>query len=253
MKRGFTLIELLVVITILAILAGAALPYIQAYVEESRVAKAKADLEEIARALAVYETREGDYPTDDVSQLTGRYLNKAPIDPWGKQYVVATISGTVYSGGPDRDPSKEDDNIVVPYQPPIALVQVKWLDRNNSGAVDAQNTPDQIQMVFSRMLLNDTAFFSDVLQSEARLNAFFQLSSHANFCDQFASSTAKVLDNGKVLVLEVRTTTVPPATYFTAGSDTIQLKDGHGNTDGGVQDVATNLCIASQVVKILPQ
>ena len=44
MKRGFTLIELLVVITILAVLAGAAMPYVQSYVEEARLAKAKTKL-----------------------------------------------------------------------------------------------------------------------------------------------------------------------------------------------------------------
>lgn len=68
-KRGFTLIELLVVITILAVLAGAALPYVQSYVAESRVAKARTDLEEIARALTVYETREGSYTKGTVEDL----------------------------------------------------------------------------------------------------------------------------------------------------------------------------------------
>ncbi|HPT47515.1 MAG TPA: prepilin-type N-terminal cleavage/methylation domain-containing protein, partial [Candidatus Rifleibacterium sp.] len=58
-RAGFTLIELLVVITILAILVGAALPYVQNYVAESRLSKAKSDLEEIKKALAIYETREG--------------------------------------------------------------------------------------------------------------------------------------------------------------------------------------------------
>jgi len=40
MKKGFTLIELLIVITILAILAGAAVPYVQDYVEDARIAAA---------------------------------------------------------------------------------------------------------------------------------------------------------------------------------------------------------------------
>jgi hypothetical protein len=119
-----------------------------------RVAKAKTDLEEIARAVAVYETREGEYLASDVSQLTGRYLNKAPIDPWGKPYAVATVSGTVYSGGPDRDYASEEDNIQAPYQPPLALVQVKWVDRNNSGRVDGRNASDQVQLVFSRRVSN---------------------------------------------------------------------------------------------------
>ncbi|HNW35800.1 MAG TPA: prepilin-type N-terminal cleavage/methylation domain-containing protein, partial [Candidatus Ozemobacteraceae bacterium] len=60
-KTGFTLIELLVVIAIIAILAGAALPYVQAYVEESRISKAKGDLEEVGKALAIYESREKVY------------------------------------------------------------------------------------------------------------------------------------------------------------------------------------------------
>jgi general secretion pathway protein G len=196
MKKGFTLIELLVVITILAVLAGAALPYVQSYVEESRIAKAKTDLEEISKAIAVYETREGEYAKGDVSDLTGRYLNKAPIDPWGKPYVVATDSGLVLSGGPDRNPTTAEDNIQAPYQPPLALVQVKWIDKNQSGAVDTQNVPDQLQLFFSRKMMDttdpgapsDVASFTNALH----MRSVFELSSIINMDDHFlvASSSS---------------------------------------------------------------
>ena len=89
-KSGFTLIELLTVVAILAILVGAALPYVQNYIQETRISKAKSDLDEISKALMVYETRENSYNDNTVKVLVGRYLNNSPIDPWGVPYVVAT-------------------------------------------------------------------------------------------------------------------------------------------------------------------
>jgi prepilin-type N-terminal cleavage/methylation domain-containing protein len=55
MKKGFTLIELLIVITIMAILAGAAVPYVQDYVEDARIAKCREDLGELRNAIMRYE------------------------------------------------------------------------------------------------------------------------------------------------------------------------------------------------------
>lgn len=279
MKKGFTLIELLVVITILAVLAGAALPYVQSYVEESRIAKAKTDLEEIARALAVYETREGDYPDtptpadpdlSDVSQLTGRYLNKAPIDPWGSAYIVSLNEGIVYSLGPDRDdtaPGKYD-NISMPYQPPLALVAAKWVDKNQSGAFDAQNVPDQLHLVFSRKLNRVTA---DCIT--ANLNAWFQLSPdgdplneediQANFVQSITDAGAYppviLVDNPKTLVLSLKDAFDPTANPISIGAAYIKVDDpkgpdGNATTDpDNLSDKAKNLCLDGQQVKILPQ
>ncbi len=250
MRKGFTLIELLVVITILAVLAGAALPYVQNYVEESRIAKAKTDLEEVARALAVYETREGEYEKATVADLTGRYLNKAPIDPWGKPYEVATNSGLVLSGGPDRLASTTEDNIQVPYQPPLALVAAKWVDRNQSGAVDLQNVNDQLQLFFSRKLMRkedadsptDIASFTD----ETEMNDLFKVSTKEVMSDHFFIGSSTLLDNRKVLILYLATTTAA----FVPGSDSIELNPKPAKF---FYDLATNRSIASQAVKILPQ
>jgi general secretion pathway protein G len=258
-KKGFTLIELLVVITILAILAGAALPYVQSYVAESRIAKAKTDLEEIARAIAVYETREGDYSKDDVSDLTGRYLNKAPIDPWGKPYLVATDSGLVVSGGPDRDTDSEEDNVQAPYQPPLALVQVKWIDKNQSGAVDTQNVPDQVQLVFSRKMLDttDTSLApTDIASFSAGtdLDDVFELSTGEAMSDQFLVASSTVLSNRKVYVLTVLggTALATPDNEFVPGSDTIKLRTTPTNPNY-IYDYAKNKSLTNQAVVILPQ
>ncbi|MBU1107008.1 MAG: prepilin-type N-terminal cleavage/methylation domain-containing protein [Candidatus Riflebacteria bacterium] len=238
-RKGFTLIELLVVITILAILAGAALPYVQNYVAESRIAKAKTDLEEIARALAVYETREGDYKKGTVSDLTGRYLNKAPIDPWGRPYLIATASGLVVSGGPDRDTATTEDNIQGPYQPPMALVNVKWVDRNQSGAVDIQNSSDTIQLTFSRLFAPSTqALFT------TSANTYFNvIGTTTAFATLFAESSAKIVASRTVVY------NVLVNDAFVPGSDSIQIYSNHVT----LLDPAANQCIGSQPVLILPQ
>ncbi len=265
-RRGFTLIELLVVITILAILAGAALPYVQNYVAESRIAKAKTDLEEIARALAVYETREGDYPDtgsdtsdgySDVSQLVGRYLNKAPIDPWGKAYRIDVKAGTVYSGGPDRSFVSSEDNISVPYQPPLALVSVKWVDRNQSGAVDVQNVQDQLQLVFSRKLKPSSGDFV-----ATTINAWFRISPDgvsgttglSDYVDLTTNTPQVLATNKKVVVMSLKQTYDPESTTTTPlspGAAYIKVLSPDAATD--LVDLATNFCISDQNVLILPQ
>jgi len=283
-RRGFTLIELLVVITILAILAGAALPYVQNYVAESRIAKAKTDLEEIARALAVYETREGEYPdvdttglvgadTDgisDVSQLTGRYLNKAPIDPWGKPYTIDLFSGTVYSSGPDRkdtNASDKYDNISVPYQPPLSIVSVKWVDKNQSGSVDVQNVSDQLKITFSRKIARGDAdctttnlatwlFISpdgDPLKEEAITTTFVQASDEAA---PFNNYPPKILTDERTMVLSLKEDYDPGTDPLSLGLAYVFVNDSKGPTAANTDDLmdkAKNLCLTDQKVVILPQ
>lgn len=250
MRRGFTLIELLVVITILAVLAGAAMPYVQSYVEESRLAKAKTDLEEIARALTVYETREGEYTQGDVSILTGRYLNKSPIDPWGKAYRVATAEGIVYSCGPDRNYETSDDNLFYAYQPPLALVQVKWVDKNNSGAVDTQNVSDELHLQFSRKLSCST---NDILTKIAA-GGCFMISTDGvlkrpiqTIVDSTGGNEIRMVASRNVIMKVLKDS----QDAFIVGSSTITVQTGHATLKDMAQQ--PNYCISSQDVIILPQ
>ena len=108
-SRAFTLIELLIVITIIGILAVALLPRITAGPSKARDAQRKADLQQIATALALYaDDHSSAYPWgtttagciyDYTSSLTP-YMTSVPADP----QVSATAgqgAGCTYSAGSD--------------------------------------------------------------------------------------------------------------------------------------------------------
>lgn len=148
-KQAFTLIELLIVITIIAILAGAALPYVQQYVDESRFSRAKQDLNEIRNALMRYEADQNKiYDKPDIRDLVGSYLSKALIDPWGSPYKISSTSSTCYTMGPDSTDNSGDEYKVY-FRPPLALSKAYWEDSNQTGAVDDD---DKLILKFSRPL-----------------------------------------------------------------------------------------------------
>lgn len=120
-QSGFTLLEIMVVVVILGILAAIIVPKIMSRPEQARIAKAKQDIQSIEAALALYKLDNYAYPTTDqglealVKKPTtppipphwkkGGYLQRLPVDPWGKpyQYLNPGVHGTIdiWSLGPN--------------------------------------------------------------------------------------------------------------------------------------------------------
>jgi len=121
MKRtAFTLIELLIIVTIIAVLVAVAMPYYQNYVRDTKMAKAKHELDLVKEALIKFDTFEDrKFRGTDLNLLLGKYLQQLNADPWGRSYEVDPDKGQVKSLGPDHLDPKDD--IIVDYKPPLAL------------------------------------------------------------------------------------------------------------------------------------
>lgn len=98
-QRAFTLIELMIVVVILGLLATVIMPRILDRPEQARRMKAKADIQSIQTALALFKTDTGRFPTtaESLNALVtdpgirgysqSGYLDKIPFDPWGNPYL----------------------------------------------------------------------------------------------------------------------------------------------------------------------
>ncbi len=110
-NRGFTLIEVMVVIVILGVLAALVVPKVMSRPDEARVVAARQDISAVMQALKLYKLDNRRYPsaeqglqalvtkptTAPVPENWKSYLDKLPLDPWGKpyQYVMPGLNGEV--------------------------------------------------------------------------------------------------------------------------------------------------------------
>ena len=121
-NRGFTLVEVMVVDVILGVLAMLIVPRVVGRTDEARAAAARHDISALAQTLKLYRLDNGRYPTNEqgLDALVTRperapvpsnwkpYLDKLPLDPWGKpyRYLNPGVHGEVdiFSLGADGQP-----------------------------------------------------------------------------------------------------------------------------------------------------
>jgi general secretion pathway protein G len=122
--RGFTLIEIMVVIVILGVLAALVVPRVLDRPDEARRVAARTDIAAIMQALKLYRLDNQRYPTTEQGLAAlvtrpdqppvpsnwkpGGYLEKLPVDPWGRpyQYLNPGLKGEldVMTYGADGQP-----------------------------------------------------------------------------------------------------------------------------------------------------
>ena len=120
-EAGLTLIEMLIVLVIIGIIAAMVVVNVAGRPDEARVTTARTDLKTISGALAMYRLDNGDYPSTqqglkalaerptDAPPAWRSYVQEAPKDPWGRDYVYANDGGvfTITSLGRDGKPGGE--------------------------------------------------------------------------------------------------------------------------------------------------
>jgi general secretion pathway protein G len=121
-KQGFTLIELMIVVIIIAALAAMVAPNLIGRSDEAKDKIAQGDLGSLDTALKLYRLDTGAFPTTDagvdtllVASGKGPYLERKPLDPWGRKYqyrcpgVHRTTSYDLFSMGRDGKSGTDDD------------------------------------------------------------------------------------------------------------------------------------------------
>ena len=115
-QKGMTLVEIMVVIAIIGMVMGAVVVGAMPALEKARCKTAWAETQTVGQAIATYQTENnGDCPKSMDELVSGKYLSKAPTDPWNKPLNFKcpgdknTDGADVWSGGRNKTEGDDDD------------------------------------------------------------------------------------------------------------------------------------------------
>lgn len=131
-EAGFTLTEIMVVIFIIGLLSTVVLVNVLGARTDAQLKTARTNVSGLTNALEQYSLDMYDYPTTEQgldalveepagaagagSYRRGGYINKVPLDPWGRPFVYrkpaerSDRAYDLYSLGADGEPGGEDEN-----------------------------------------------------------------------------------------------------------------------------------------------
>lgn len=131
-EAGFTLTEIMVVIFIIGLLSTVVLFNVLGARTDAQLKTARTNVSALTNALEQYSLDMYDYPTTEQgldalvskpssantagSYRKGGYINKVPMDPWGRPFVYqrpgerSDKAYDLYSLGADGEPGGEEEN-----------------------------------------------------------------------------------------------------------------------------------------------
>lgn len=113
--KGFSLIEIMIVMALIGLIVAGILAATFGQLSKGQIKATRSEEDSLASKLVMYKAERRKAPESWEDLVKNGDLEKAPIDPWGNEYVFVcpgvhnTKACDVQSNGPDGLPDTEDD------------------------------------------------------------------------------------------------------------------------------------------------